>query len=366
MRLWPRKTPEKRVSDSRVKESYAYHQLAKLNRATGSPLVGQPGTADAQALGAVEVAAGIYGRAFALARLPTLGDAVAGALPPAVLELIGRELIRAGEVLFRIDVRGGRLRLLPASSWNLHGDTPDPMDWRYQLTTSGPSSTRTQFLGAESVVHIRIGASSRSPWRGRSPIEIGGLTAALAATLETRAAEELSGPVGQIVVTNSETGAPGLETSERITAASRFNLMRGGVAARSAQRDGLSDVGGKAASSAWGSTHRLGPNPPASIAQLREQNFRHVLALAGIPPEMATGEGAGGAAREAQRRWIAGGLAALGRIAAAELSAKLEVDIALNFDALAQTDIQQRSRALSLMVQAGIEVAEARRLAGLD
>ena len=52
--------------------------------------------------------------------------------------MIGRSLIRQGEIVFAMEVRGGRLMLLPAASWDIHGDV-DPSTWNYRLTLGGPS-----------------------------------------------------------------------------------------------------------------------------------------------------------------------------------------------------------------------------------
>ncbi|MCZ0945129.1 MAG: hypothetical protein OXJ53_18915 [Gammaproteobacteria bacterium] len=106
--------------------------------------------------------------------------------------------------------------------------------------------------------------------------------------------------------------------------------------------------------------------PPASLVELRGQSYAETLALCGIPPEMVTGLGQGTAAREAQRRWMSTGLDAFGRLAAAELSAKLDAPITLNFDALAKTDIAARARSFKQLTEAGITLEEAKRLTGLD
>ena len=46
-------------------------------------------------------------------------------------------LCRAGESLFVIDVRNGRVTLTPTASWTVHG-SDDPGSWKYRLTLSGP------------------------------------------------------------------------------------------------------------------------------------------------------------------------------------------------------------------------------------
>ena len=68
------------------------------------------------ATGALEAAASIVARCFAAADVSG-PDAFKAALGPATMSLIGRSLIRQGEVLFAIEVRDGRVELIPAASW---------------------------------------------------------------------------------------------------------------------------------------------------------------------------------------------------------------------------------------------------------
>ena len=68
--------------------------------------------------------------------------------------MIGRSLIRQGEILFAIEIIKGRVELIPASSWDVTGEH-DPTSWRYRLTLSGPSRLTTLSpVPNEGVVHI--------------------------------------------------------------------------------------------------------------------------------------------------------------------------------------------------------------------
>ena len=66
---------------------------------------------------ALEVAAGMYSRAFSLA---TLTPPVP-CLTPEVLALIARDLIRRGENIHLIEVKRGKLCLTPVGSWDVRG-----------------------------------------------------------------------------------------------------------------------------------------------------------------------------------------------------------------------------------------------------
>ena len=68
--------------------------------------------ADVNSSGALELAAGVIGRAFASAQVETPRQLVKDILTPSTLAHIGRGLIRAGEAVFAIDVAGGSSRLI--------------------------------------------------------------------------------------------------------------------------------------------------------------------------------------------------------------------------------------------------------------
>ena len=66
-------------------------------------------------------------------------EIIAEALTPSTLELIGRSLIRRGQVVFLIVTEGGRLALLPA-------ETPR----RDRTTTTGPMDVQANRWRAKS------------------------------------------------------------------------------------------------------------------------------------------------------------------------------------------------------------------------
>ena len=70
--------------------------------------------------------------------------------------------------------------------------------------------------------------------------------------------------------------------------------------------------------------------------------------------------------RESWRRFLHGSVQPLGDLLAGELAVKLDVPgLALKFDRLMASDLSGRARALGSMVQAGMSLDDARRLAGL-
>ena len=112
----------------------------------------------------------------------------------------------------------------------------------------------------------------------------------------------------------------------------------------------------------WQST-RLGPAPPAVLAEIRRDAFEHVLAATGTPPSLFT-DADGTAQREAVRRWHLGTVLPLARILEAELSAKLETPVQLRFDNY-PLDLAGRAQAFQKLVAGGVAVNEALMTAGL-
>ena len=116
--------------------------------------------------------AGCSQDAFADARVDGPAD-VAEALSPRTLAQIGRDLVRVGESLHVIRYMGGRLRLLPASTWYWEGGA-DPADWLCTATVYGPSGSSTWRLPQSSVVFMPWGASDRKTLPRAITFKLGG------------------------------------------------------------------------------------------------------------------------------------------------------------------------------------------------
>ena len=154
--------------------------------------------ADASQTAALEIAAGQWACAMAAARVEPAAGAAA-ALTPAVMHLAGRQAIRRGEALFVIDVdMFGRVRLMPAWTWDVHGGI-DPDSWWYRVEVSGPDGSRTRTVPAVSVVHLTYATDPASPWRGLSPMALAARSGELAGNLETRLSQEAGAPVGSVI-----------------------------------------------------------------------------------------------------------------------------------------------------------------------
>ena len=129
------------------------------------------GVQQASATAAMEASSGALSRAFSGATVEGPNEIVE-AVTPRHLALIGRDLVRVGESCHVIRMMGGRLRLIPSSTWYLEGDA-DPVSWMYTATCYGPSGSETWRVPADSVVHVLWGVSAARPYNGRRTRRMG-------------------------------------------------------------------------------------------------------------------------------------------------------------------------------------------------
>lgn len=106
-----------------------------------------------------------------------------------------------------------------------------------------------------------------------------------------------------------------------------------------------------------------GPVPAGSIEAARLA-FGEVLAACGLSVSLFD-DSQGTAKRESYRQSLHSVVAPLGKIASAELTAKLGTDVQLSWTELRAGDVAGRSRALVSMVGAGMDLAKAMALSGL-
>ncbi len=309
--------------------------------------------AQAEAVGAVEAAAGMVGRAFASAEVE--GDAF-DVLTPSLLACIGRELVRRGESIHLVEVRGG-LTLTPCASWDVYG-SHDPATWSYQVQLSGPSQQSVVTRPGAAVVHCRWSSPPSRPWIGEGPLELAGLSSELLSSLETRLGQEAAAPVAQVIPSPSS----GDETDKLRTT---IRDAKGGLALVPTMAAG-GWTGDRAAAPVrdW-QLSRLGANPPESLRALRTDVGRGVAAACGIPPDLIEAGSDSAGQREAYRRWLWATIVPVGRLVAEELSGKLDAPISLTFDRLGAGDLQGRTRSYKQLVEAGMDAGEAARIAGL-
>ena len=308
-------------------------------------------------LAALEVAAGLWGRAFASAEVSPSSLATA-AVTPDVLMMIGRELVRQGEAVFEIRVERGRLRLAPASDWDVSGDH-DPRTWVYRLSLPGPSTTVTRTVSGERVLHVRYGADPVEPWRGRSPVTVASATSKTAANLELRLGQEMSTQVGHLLP------VPGDPQESRFdTLKSQLGALMGKTALVPAQTSGWTGEAPGTGRQEW-QPRRMGAAPPDVLEALRGQSADHILGACGVPVT-ALREGDASGLREAWRQFLHGTVSPISLLVSRELSLKLDAEVTLGFDRLMASDIVGKARALGTLVTNGVPLAEAMKMTGFE
>ena len=313
------------------------------------------------ALGAVEIAAGMVARAFASADVSPVGVRTAG-VSPDVLASIGRRLITGGESCHLIEVEHGAVVLRECAYWSVTGSARGP--WRYQVTLPGPSATHTEWTPSDQVVHCRYATDAATPWRGRAPLQLAGLSGVLATALERALGQEAGGPVGHLIPVPQDASEPDGDDDDTYGPLKReIAALRGRVGLVETTAAGYGE--GRAASPQddW-KARRIGAHPPDSLPMLRDAIEATILSACGVPPDLAR---AGGRTRESYRQWLHASVEPLGALVAAELADKLGADVALSFGRLQAGDITGRARAYRSLVgkEATMPDADARRIVGM-
>ena len=324
-------------------------------------------SADAGSTAAIEAAAGQLSRAFALAQ-PVGPDWARAAISPEFLAQVGRDLIRGGASLHRIDMAAGAPMLCPVAQWHWVGRTASPASWTVSATDYGPSGSRTDWLPYSGVVWVAWGVTTATPWVGRSPASWAPLTAKLSAEAERSMGDEAAGPVAQLLTVPDETMAEGDDADDDST--DPFAELRADIG--SARGKALL-VESTAAGYGTGQTaaprrdwlpSRLGPMPPAELVEVARDSFARMLAACGSNVSMFS-DADGTAQREALRRWHAGTVLPLAALLEAELCRKLECEVRLEFDKHA-LDVVGRAGAFQSLTDGGADVTTAAAAVGLD
>ena len=339
MRLWPwGAKPEHRASSF---ESIVTDALVAAATSTDD--------ASGAGLAAVESAAGLIGRCFAAAEV--VGEH-RGMVTARVLELIGRGLVTRGEALFVIDPD---LQLVPVGTWDVRGGY-DPRAWWYRADIFGASLHSTRYLQAAGVVHARINPDPVRTWQGRAPWRIAALTSATAANAERSAGKEARIPSARIAP------VPATDPEERTKY--RTNLKAGGVVSVQAAANPIAGNGQEPANR-WAPAV-LRPDPTQAHVELRTRTAQDILSACGVPPALADARADGTTRRESYRQLTLATLEPMGRLVAEELSAKLDTAITLDFGRLHGSDLATRGRALKQLVEAGVSLADALGITGLN
>lgn len=308
------------------------------------------------ATAALETCAGLIGRAFAAAEVDG-PEVITSALTPEFMTMVGRSLIRKGELVCQIDTSSGRLRLIPAASHNVAGG-PDPDGWEYQLSLPGPSETITIHLPAESVLHLRYAADPENPWRGIGPLQVATLAGVLSAEAVKALSDESSGPRGSWL--------PLPDTDGDDASVAELKAFIPNANGRMAIVQSTAEGFGTGGVSPQGDykQQRFGPSPPAAMIELMQSVKVEVYSACGIPPGLFT-VGAAASIREAWRLCLFGTIGPLGRIVLTELRDKLDTSLTVGWVDLRASDLQGRARAFQSLVGGGMSLEQATAASGV-
>ena len=345
--MWPFNKTEQRAEGDYTEATLAAAETEAIG-----------GTLDAGTLAVAEACAGLWERSLASATVEPMGGRLA-ALDPPFLALVARSLALHGNFTALIELDGLAVRLLPSATFDVHGDARS--QW-YRLDVTGPDTTETVRAGAEAVFHVSINAEPRQWWRGVSPLKRSKATASLAAKIEESLSRESDIYVARFAgVDRKGTYDAWLRTVGII------RRKRGGVVF-------TGGVLGQGESGRVPEPARMGPAPDDTFADaLRSAVGRDICASFGVPVALFAERGDGAGQREAWRRFWLGTVQPLALLVQAECKAKLDPSAIVTLDALRAADEDGRSRAVSRRAaafktfrDAGLDTAEARRLAGLE
>ena len=314
----------------------------------------------ASATAATEAVAGLLSRSFASATVDAPDD-IAEAVSPRCLAQIGRDLIRVGESLHVLRFMGGRMILIPASTWYWEGNA-DPADWVCTATAYGPSGSSTWRVPQSSVVFVAWGSPTARPYHGLSPSSWAADTARLNANTERSLADEASGPVAQLLPVPQD-GGDDSEDDPLAMLRKDIRDAKGRALLVETVASGWGEGKTAAPQGDW-KQQRLGPQPTEAMVKLADSAFARVLAASGCSPAMFDAAD-GTSKREALRQWHMGVVRPLARQLEHELSTKFESPVRLKFDGYPKDMVSRAQVFAKLIAAEGMTVEKALEIAGM-
>ncbi len=345
------KLPWTKATENYQDSSYTDALVAALIRQVRGRTAGTSLTSET---GALESAAGLVGRAFASCEIS--GDPMyTRALSPQVMEMIGRGLVRRGDLVFYLDTSDG-LHLLPAQTHSIDGG-PMPSSWTYDVSLAGPGEQKTlRPVPAESVLHFRYGVDVETPWRGNAPLGVARSIGDLMAESLTYLTQESGKPRGAFL------GTPKDGEDETITALKADVKTAAGAMLFVESMQNNWESGGNPAGD-WG-VKNFGPTVGAGMVETAKMARSEALGALGLNEALFMGADSA-ALRESWRLALFSLIGPLGSLVESELRAKLGENISLSWTELRASDLAGRARAFKTMVEAGKTVEEATQIAGL-
>lgn len=289
-----------------------------------------------------EIIAGIWSRAVGSARIRP-DTPLTRMITTSMLQAVGRAFIESGESLWLLDIES--MRLVQASHWDVHGTSPDPQSWTYQVEVESPDAQISRREMAEGILHFRYAPRPTQPWVGVSPLSAAETTRTMLRQMEGKLVEEVSSTQGIVIP------VPSTHNTSQLQA--QLRELKGKVVLVPSTASGWGEGRMNAPQKDWQKT-RLGADPPATLIELRKQVMMSMTAAAGIPAELITGGLDANDSREAWRQFLHGSIVPVGNVIQEELQLKLQTDISLDFEELFASDVQGRARAFGSLVTGGM------------
>ena len=331
-----------------ARQSAAPYTDAIINQILAMSQGAADSDASVQATAALEIAAGVVSRAFAVA------DVSGADIPPVQLAALARAVVTRGEALAYYD----GMALLPVVTYEIYGPARR-MEWRYHCDFDSPGgNTMSLHVPARRMVHWQYSYDLGRPWIGVGPMQRAIEGGQLAANVERALRRESSGTVGYLLPIPTDADDASVTQLK-----ADLKALHGRTSVVETTAGGWGE-GRIAAPRSDYVPQRIGPAPPVSMVEVHRAIQRAVLAACGVPVELVEpAEGTG--AREAWRRFLHGTVQPLAMVFADELSRVYMRPVTLTFEKLFASDIAGRARAFQSMVGAGMEVGQAAALSGL-
>ena len=277
---------------------------------------------------------------------------------PEVLAAIGRRLGERGQFVadFYLD-DSNRPGIREAHSWLVQSQGLDRESWLWRLDLGAPNGSRSVVRQSARVVNICYDRSRVNPSCGLGPLQLAAQSSVFVATLERAMAQEADGDIGRIVPL--PVGASGDEDLKTALGAAKGKTLLPETTA-----DGYQQGGHASPRKDW-EPQRIGPEYSGAEVDAHKQGNMMMCGLYGVHPTLLAIPSQGQAQREAYRYLRFSTLEPLARIVEAELSRVLEVAIRLDLEPLQSHDMVQRARAVHVLTQAGMAIADARVAVGL-
>ena len=334
------------------------HRAGYTNAAVDALLASAGGNSPANvgATAALEQAVRTISLPFATADISGPVRAAEGLDGPFLVDLV-RRLMLTGNSVYAIDLDpAGQIALLPASSFRVGGTA---QRWNYELETPTPSGQHvTRRIPADGVVHCRVNQTMEEPWHGIPPWQSAGLTASTLAFIERSLRWDSEMPTGGLMPMPD-----GVNQAQANNLANALRNGKGGLTPVETTASGFGQ-GQLAAPRADYDQKRFGPNIPQANLLVRDSTANQLLHAYGVSESLLVSDG--NAIIQARRSFYLDTVEPLARIIEREIAEKLDEPIRLDFTFANYRDHQRNSRALQSYITAGLTLAQAAAIIGID